>query len=81
MKNVDLLNAPSQSELVVIEIKAGSVAKKRLISMGIHAGDKLKKYTDSTWGPVLIKNTTLNSSKIAIGKRLASKITVGYEET
>jgi Fe2+ transport system protein FeoA len=80
MIEINLLKAPSNVELEVIEIEAGTVAKKRLISMGIHAGDRLVKHNGSSWGPVLIRNVTLNSSKIAIGKRLASKIKVKYDE-
>ena len=80
-KNINLSDAPPDRELEVLEINAGHTAKRRLISMGIHAEDKLIKYTNSSWGPVLIKNITLNSAKMAIGKRLASKIMVGYEET
>lgn len=81
MKEKNLLNAPSDIELEVKEINAGILAKRRLISMGIHTGDKVVKYNGSSWGPVLIKNVTLNSSKIAIGKRLAFKILVDYEES
>jgi Fe2+ transport system protein FeoA len=77
----DLKCAPSNTELEVLGIEAGMTAKKRLISMGIHSGDKLLKFNGSSWGPVLIKNVTSNSSKIAIGKRLAAKIMVRYEET
>ena len=80
-KNINLLDAPSNKELEVLEINSGRMAKRRLISMGIHAEDKLIKYSNSSWGPVLIKNVTLNAAKVAIGKRLASKILVGYEET
>lgn len=80
MTNINLQKAPSDIELEVIEINAGMMAKKRLISMGVHSGDKVIKYNGSSWGPVLIKNVTLNSTKIAIGKRLASKILVGYEK-
>ena len=81
MVTIKLVSAPSGIELEVLEFDAGMDAKKRLISMGIHAGDKLVKLSHSSWGPVLVKNVTLNSSKIAIGKRLASKITVAYDQT
>jgi Fe2+ transport system protein FeoA len=77
----DLSDAPCNTELEVLGIDAGTTAKRRLISMGIHRGDKLIKYNDALWGPVLIKNTTLNASKIAIGRRLAAKIRVEYEES
>ena len=79
MTNINLVEAPPNSELEVIEINAGTSAKQRLISMGFHAGDKIIKYNGSSWGPVLIKNITLDSSKIAIGRGLAAKILVGYE--
>lgn len=79
MTSLNLVEAPSNSELEVIEIDAGTTAKQRLISMGVHAGDKIIKYNGSIWGPVLIKNMTLDSSKIAIGRGLAAKILVGYE--
>lgn len=81
MIDINLWDAPSNRELEVKEINAGMLAKRRLISMGIHAGDKLFKYNGASWGPVLVKNVTLNASKIAIGKRLAAKIVVRYEES
>ncbi len=77
---INLLDAPAGQELEVIEIDAGLMAKKRLISMGVHVGDTLLKLNDSSFCPVLIKNITLNASKIAIGNRLAAKILVSYEE-
>jgi Fe2+ transport system protein FeoA len=79
MTNINLVEAPPGNELEVIEIDAGMSAKHRLISMGVHAGDKIIKYNGSSWGPVLIKNITVDSSKIAIGRGLAAKILVGYE--
>jgi Fe2+ transport system protein FeoA len=79
-RNINLVDAPPDRELEVLAINAGHMAKRRLISMGIHMEDKLIKYTNSSWGPVLVKNVTLNSAKMAIGKRLASKIMVRYEE-
>jgi len=81
MQKINLEDAPADSELEVLDIDAGRFARKRLISMGIHPGDKLIKFNDSSWGPVLIRNVTLNSSKIAIGRRLAQKILVRYEDT
>lgn len=81
MNKINLEDAPAKIELEVLEINAGRFARKRLITMGVHPGDKLIKFNDSSWGPVLIKNVTLNSTKIAIGRRLAHKIMVRYEET
>lgn len=78
MLEINLLEAPSNDQLEVHEINAGANAKKRLIAMGIHVGDKIVKFNGSSWGPVLIQNVTTNSTKIAIGQRLASKIQVMY---
>ncbi len=80
MKKINLVEAPANIELEVLEIDSGLFARKRLISMGVHPGDKLVKLSSSSWGPVLLKNVTLESSKIAIGRRLANKISVSYEE-
>ncbi|MGE5342815.1 MAG: FeoA family protein [Candidatus Omnitrophota bacterium] len=79
MVTIDLPSAPSNTELVVLAINAGMPVKKRLISMGIHAGDKIIKFHSASWGPILIRNNTVSSSKIAIGRRLAAKINVEYE--
>jgi Fe2+ transport system protein FeoA len=81
MVKINLVDAPAGKELTVLQLEAGMEARKRLISMGIHAGDKLVKTGNSTWCPVLVQNVTLNSSKIAIGNRLASRIMVEYEDT
>jgi len=81
MAEINLLDAPANTELEVKEINAGVMAKRRLISMGIHTGDKVIKFNGASWGPVLIKNITLNTSKIAIGNRLAFKILVDYEQS
>ena len=81
MEKINLNDAPVDMELEVLDINAGRSARKRLIAMGIHPGDKLIKFNDSSWGPVLIQNVTLNSSKIAIGRRLALKILVRHEDT
>lgn len=81
MKKIELDNAPADIELEVLEINAGRFARKRLMTMGIQMEDKLIKFNDAPWGPVLIRNVTSNASKIAIGRRLAHKILVRYEET
>ena len=79
MKQINLVEAPANVELAVLEINAGLLARKRLIAMGVHIEDKLVKFNSSAWGPVLLQNVTLNSSKIAVGRRLAQKILVVYE--
>ncbi len=76
---INLTNAPLNKRLRVVSINAGLTAKQRLISMGIHVGDEIEKINGNGRGPVLVKNLTLNSAKVAIGYGLAMKILVEYE--
>jgi Fe2+ transport system protein FeoA len=64
----------------IIEIKAGEEARRKLLSMGIHVGDSIVKLNEPHWSPVLIRNLTTRSSKIAIGQGLAKKILVGDDK-
>jgi Fe2+ transport system protein FeoA len=77
MKTLSLNLVPSGIPHKIVEIKSGLEAKKKLLAMGIHVGDAIIKLNHSCWSPVLIRNVTTRSSKIAIGRGLASKIMVG----
>jgi Fe2+ transport system protein FeoA len=68
-----------EKKLKIIKIEAGQTVKQRLTSMGIREGDLIIKYKGN-WGPVLVKNISMNSSKIAIGRGEAKKIFVEYSE-
>jgi len=75
--NTSTLNLiPRNVPHTIVEIKAGMEAKRKLLSMGLHAGDSIIKLNDPRWSPVLIRNLTTGSSKIAIGQGLARKILV-----
>ncbi len=75
--NTSTLNLiPRNVPHVIVEIKAGMEAKRKLLAMGLHAGDSIIKLNDSRWSPVLLRNLTTRSSKIAIGQGLARKILV-----
>jgi Fe2+ transport system protein FeoA len=80
MKILTLNLAPRNIPQIVIEIKAGHEAKRKLLAMGIHMGDAIVKLNDSRWSPVLIRNLTTRSSKIALGQGLARKILVGDDK-
>jgi Fe2+ transport system protein FeoA len=80
MKISSLNLTPSGIPHKIIEIKAGLEARKKLLSMGIHVGDSIIKLNHSRWSPVLIRNLTTRSSKIAIGQGLARKILVGDDQ-
>jgi Fe2+ transport system protein FeoA len=75
--NISTLNLiPSNIPHTIVEIKAGIESKRKLLAMGLHAGDSIIKLNRSSWSPVLIRNLTTRSSKIAIGQGLAKKILV-----
>lgn len=80
MKTQSLNLVPGGIPQKIIEIKAGLEARKKLLSMGLHVGDSIIKLNHSRWSPVLIRNLSTRSSKIAIGQGLAKKILVGDEQ-
>lgn len=76
MKPLPLNSAPRNVPQLVVEISAGQEAKRKFLAMGLHVGDTIVKLNEPHWSPVLIRNLTTNSSKIAIGQGLARKILV-----
>lgn len=74
--SLNLADAPTNCELVIIGIDAGKEAKKRLSTLGLQIFDRLIKQNDNKWGPVLLNSVTGDPNKIAIGRRLARKIIV-----
>ncbi len=79
MNILPLTLAPRNTTLVIVEIKAGHEANRKLLAMGLHVGDSISKLNDPHWSPVLIRNLTTRSSKIAIGQGLARKMLVRDE--
>ena len=80
MKISSLNLVPSGRPQKIIEVKAGLESRKKLLSLGIHVGDSIVKLNHTRWSPVLIRNLTTHSSKIAIAQGLARKIMVGDEQ-
>ena len=76
MNSSSLYLVPCHIPHRIVEIKAGMEAKRKFLAMGLHVGDSIIKLNRSNWSPVLIRNLTTGSSKIAIGQGLASKILV-----
>jgi len=76
MNIMSLDQAPRDIPQVIVEIASGEEAKRKLLAMGLHAGDAIVKLNQARWSPVLIRNLTTRSSKIAIGRGLARKILV-----
>ncbi|MFP4527966.1 MAG: ferrous iron transport protein A [Candidatus Kapaibacterium sp.] len=75
-----LKDAPANTRLRVQNIDAGNEAKRRLRMLGIHVDDVLIKRRLNRMGPVLVEYAAGDSSKIAIGRGLAKKIIVEFEE-
>ncbi len=74
-----LAAAPSEIELTITAIQSGLEAKKRLLALGLQVGDRVQKKNGSQHGPVLVRNISQQANKVAIGRGLASRITVSYE--
>ncbi len=77
MNVLTLDHTPCNIPHKIIEIKAGMETKRKLLAMGLHVGDAIVKLNHQHWSPVLIRNLTARSSKIAISQGLARKILVG----
>jgi Fe2+ transport system protein FeoA len=76
MNPIPLDQVPVNAPQRIIEVRAGTEAKRKLLAMGLHVGDTIVKLNDPHWSPVLIRNLTTDSTKIAIGQGLARKILV-----
>lgn len=73
---MNLANAPVEGKLKIIKIDAGREARGRLTALGFHPGDIVLRLSNGNWGPILVKNMSINSSKIALGRGMAEKILV-----
>jgi Fe2+ transport system protein FeoA len=77
MNIMSLQQVPRGNPYKIIQITAGLETRKKLLAMGIHVGDLISKINQTHWNPILIRNLTTQSSKIAISHGLAKKIMVG----
>lgn len=64
--------------LKILGIDSGQQIIRKLNSIGLHINDILIKHEDSDWGPILISLLSQDSSKLALGRDLAEKISVEY---
>ena len=76
---MSLTDAPANMILKISSIHSGSEVRKKLLALGIHIDDNVMKVGAAKWGPVLVKNLSTDSSKLALGRGLAEKINVEYE--
>jgi len=73
---MNLLEAPENQKLKVVEINSGKEAKRKLISIGIRINDIILKINSPGLGAILVQNISTESTKVALGKGLGSKINV-----
>ena len=64
-------------EGTVVDINAGPVLKRKLYSMNIRPGKKIKKISDFWGTPIVIK---VDDCVYALGRGITNKIIVGYNE-
>lgn len=76
MNPLPLILAPRDIPQRIVDFSAGQEAKRKFLAMGLHVGDTILKLNEPHWSPVLIRNLTSNSTKIAIGQGLARKMLV-----
>jgi Fe2+ transport system protein FeoA len=76
MNIMSLDQAPRDIAQEIVEIASGEEAKRKLLAMGVHVGDAIVKLNSARGCPMLIRNVTTRSSKIAIARGLARKILV-----
>ncbi len=76
MNPLPLILAPRDIPQRIVDFSAGQEAKRKFLAMGLHVGDTILKLNEPHWSPVLIRNLTTRSSKIAIGQGLARRILV-----
>ncbi len=75
---ISLLNLEENKTAKVVKIEGGAVFQKKLESLGLRLGVKIKKLSSSVFGgPVVIR---VRRTHIAIGKGMANKITVELED-
>lgn len=71
-----ILSIDKNIEFIITKINSDDNTKHKLFGMGIHLNDKYEKTIGNGKGPVIIQNKSNNSTQIALGKDLASLISV-----
>jgi len=73
---MNLIQAPQGVRLKIVDISGGEQVRRRLLSLGFHAGDEIERIGRGILrGPLLVKMIRSGSS-VAIGRGIALKILV-----
>jgi len=75
MKEISLIQAKENEEMIIVSIMAGQVATKRLADMGLVQDTKIKILRKAPFGPIEIG---VRGSKLVLGRGLAAKIFVKH---
>lgn len=74
---ISLLTLEKNNSAKIVKIDGGTVVQKKLESLGLRLGGKIKKLSSSVFGgPVVIR---AGRTHIAIGRGMANKIIVELE--
>jgi Fe2+ transport system protein FeoA len=65
-------------KLCLKEIRAGGKLRQRLADLGLNTGMSLRVVNCETCGPIILAVT--NDSRLAIGRGMAQKIMVAYQQ-
>jgi ferrous iron transport protein A len=76
-KTIPLTEASIGTPYRLVHLKGGKVMQRRLAEMGLTPGVRVRVLQDCG-GPLLV---AIRSSRIALGKGMAAKITVTPEQT
>lgn len=72
----NLLQAPQDSPLRIVDIAGGESVRRRLFSLGFNIGDRIALGGQSILrGPVLVRNLDLGVT-VAVGRGIAQKIMI-----
>jgi Fe2+ transport system protein FeoA len=73
---VNLINAPEDTSLRIVDVLGGHGVRRRLFALGFHKDDIIELDSRSILhGPVLVRNLTIDTS-VALGRGVARKIMV-----
>ena len=73
---VNLINAPEDTSLRIVDVLGGHGVRRRLFALGFHKNDIIELDSRSILrGPVLVRNLTIDTS-VALGRGVARKIMV-----
>lgn len=73
MSEITLDKLTDNRKAVIVDINGGKTLFSKLSSMGIYPGEKIKKISSFNNGPVIVE---VKSTKVAIGRGMASKVIV-----